>query len=156
VAPPAPWFEPLYSADRPFGWGLVPGQPGAIVANTPGHAKGVLKVPTDGRYAVWVEGDFPRAIQVYVDGRRVGAVSGSNTPNQWLKAATVQLEPGSHSVTVVKEAGRRHFGPQEWGIGVVGAASLQLEAPERLLPVSLNRWRSLCGARVDWVELVRP
>jgi len=156
VAPPAPWFEPLYSADRPFGWGLVPGQPGAIVANTPGHAKGVLKVPTDGRYAVWVEGDFPRAIQVYVDGRRVGAVSGSNTPNQWLKAATVQLEQGSHSVRVVKEAGRRHFGPQEWGIGVVGAASLQLEAPERLLPVSLERWRSLCGARVDWVELVRP
>ncbi|HEX8714953.1 MAG TPA: hypothetical protein VF706_05220, partial [Solirubrobacteraceae bacterium] len=60
------WFEPLYSADRPFGWGLVPGQPGAIVANTPGHAAGVLSVATSGRYAVWVQGDFPRAIQVYV------------------------------------------------------------------------------------------
>jgi hypothetical protein len=151
------WFEPLYSADRPFGWGLVPGQPGAIIANTPGHAAGVLRVPTGGRYAVWVQGDFPRAIQVYVDGRHVGAVSGSNTPNQWLQAASLDLRAGPHYVRVVKEAGRRHFGPQEWGIGTVGAVALQAESPtEHLITVPLSRWRSVCGTEADWVELVRP
>ncbi len=151
------WFEPLYSADRPFGWGLVPGQPGAIVANTPGHAAGWLRVPKSGRYAVWVQGDFPRAIQVSVDGRRVGAVSGSNTPNQWLQAASVYLRAGPHYVRVVKEAGRRHFGPEEWGIGTIGAVALQVESPgERLMTVPLSRWRSLCGTEADWVELVRP
>jgi hypothetical protein len=155
-APRLQWFEPLYSADRPFGWGRVPGQAGAIVANTPGHSAGVLKAPSRGRYAVWVQGDFPRAIRVYVDGRLVGSVSGSNTPMQWLKAATVYLRAGPHRVTVTKEAGRRHFGPEEWGIGVVGAAALQSEEPERLHTLPLARWRELCGAHADWIELVRP
>jgi len=151
------WFEPLYSADRPFGWGLVPGQPGAIVANTPGHAAGWLHVPSSDRYAVWVQGDFPRAIQVYVDGRHVGAVSGSNTPNQWLQAASLYLRAGPHYVRVVKEAGRRHFGPEEWGIGTIGAVALQSEGlGERLVTVPLSRWRSICGTEADWVELVRP
>jgi hypothetical protein len=155
-APRLQWFEPLYSADRPFGWGGVPGQAGAIIANTPGHAAGVLHTPSAGRYAVWVQGDFPRAIRVYVDGRRIGSVSGSNTPMQWLKAATVDLPAGSHDVKLTKEAGRRHFGPEEWGIGVVGAAALQSAQPERLRTLALSRWRELCGTRADWIELVRP
>ena len=116
----------------------------------------MLKAPSRGRYAVWVQGDFPRAIRVYLDGRLVGSVSGSNTPMQWLKAATVYLRAGPHRVTVTKEAGRRHFGPEEWGIGVVGAAALQSEEPERLHTLPLARWRELCGAHADWIELVRP
>lgn len=151
------WFEPLYSADRSEGWGLVPGQPGAIIANTPGHASGVVRLPRAGRYRVWVQGDFPRAIQVFVDGRRVGSVSGSNTPNQWLQATTLQLGAGRHELKVIKEAGRRHFGPEEWGIGTIGAVALQPESPgERLVTLPLSRWRSLCGTEADWVELVQP
>ncbi len=150
------WYEPLYSPDRSFGWGLVPAQQGAIIANTPGHAGGVLKVPTSGRYAVWVQGDFPRSIQVSLDGRTVGSVSGSNTPSQWLQAASLYLRAGPHRLRVVKAAGHRHFGPQEWGIGIIGAVALQAEAPERLQTLAPSRWRSLCGTRADWVELVRP
>lgn len=157
VEPSLHWFEPLYSSDRPFGWGLVPGQPGAIRAATPGHAAGVVRVPVSGRYAVWVQGDFPRRIYAYVDGSRVGSVSGSNTPNQWLQAASVYLQAGPHELRVVKEAGRRHFGPQEWGIGTIGAVALQVEGRgERLLRLPVSRWRSLCGTEADWVELVRP
>ncbi len=155
-APRLQWFEPLYSPDRPFGWGMVPDQAGAIVANTPGHAGGVLKVPKSGRYAVWVQGDFPRSIQVSVDGRVLGSVLGSNTPNQWLQAASTYLRAGPHQVRVVKAAGRRHFGPEQWGIGVIGAVAFQPETAERLQTLPLSRWRSLCGTQADWVELVRP
>lgn len=155
-APRPQWFEPLYSADRSFGWGLVPGQHGAIIPNTPGHTTGVLRVSASGRYAVWVQGDFPRAIEVLVDGRAVGSVSGSNTPSQWLQAASVQLRAGPHQAEIVKAAGHRHFGPQEWGVGIIGAVALQREESERLRTVALNRWHSLCGAQADWVELVRP
>jgi hypothetical protein len=150
-------YEPLYSPDRPIGWGVVPGQPGAIRAATPGHAAGTLNVPVSGRYAVWIQGDFPRRIDVYVDGRRGGSVSGTNTPNQWLQAGSMYLRAGTHHLQVVKEAGRRHFGPQEWGIGTIGAVALQTaDARERLVTVPLSRWRSLCGTQADWVELVRP
>jgi len=66
------------------------------------------------------------------------------------------LHAGPHQVRVVKAAGRRHFGPQEWGIGVIGAVAFQPETPERLQTLPLSRWRSLCGTQADWVELVRP
>jgi hypothetical protein len=150
------WFEPLYSRDRSFAWGLDPAQKGAVVPNAPGHASGVLSVNDAGRYAVWVQGDFPRAIYVRIDGRIVGSVSGSNTPGQWLKAASIQLDPGRHEVSVLKIAGKKHLGPGEWGIGTIGATALQREAPERLKTVPVRRWRALCGAQLDWVELVRP
>jgi hypothetical protein len=156
IPPELVWYEPLYSKDRSFGWGIVPGQPGAIIANTPGHASGVLRVAGDARYAVWVQGDFPRPVTVQVDGRTVGSVSGSNTPGQWLQATSLLLAPGSHQVRIVKAAGHRHFGPGEWGVGVIGAVAFQREAPEQLRTLATSSWRTLCGTRADWVELVQP
>jgi hypothetical protein len=87
VPPELAWFEPLYSRDRSVAWGLDPGQPGAVVPNAAGHASGVLSVRGGARYAVWLQGDFPRPIELRIDGRIVGSVSGSNTPGQWLQAA---------------------------------------------------------------------
>ena len=83
-------------------------------------------------------------------------MSGSNTPSQWLQAASLYLRAGPHRLRVLKAAGHRHFGPQEWGIGIIGAVALQAEAPERLQTLASSRWRSLCGTQADWVELVRP
>jgi hypothetical protein len=105
---------------------------------------------------VWIQGDFPRSVQAYVDGREVGSVSESNTPGQWLQAASLYLSPGRHLVRIVKQPGRQHFGPGEWGIGVIGSVALQQQAPERLQTLPVARWRALCGTRADWVELIRP
>jgi len=154
--PELAWFEPLYSRDRSFAWGLNPDQAGAVLPNGPGHASGTLSVQGDGRYEVWVQGDFPRPIEVRLDGRLIGAASGSNTPGQWLQVATLRLSRGGHTLSVTRAGGHRHLGPGEWGIGTIGAVALQREAPERLETVALKRWRSLCGVRLDWVELVRP
>ncbi|HEX3691790.1 MAG TPA: hypothetical protein VHU13_00455 [Solirubrobacteraceae bacterium] len=156
VPPELAWFEPLYSRDRSVAWGLDPAQKGAVIPNAAGHASGVLRVGARARYAVWVQGDFPRPIYVRVDGRIVGSVSGSNTPGQWLKAASVYLSPGRHKVVLLKLAGHDHLGPGEWDIGTIGAAALQRETPERLETLPVRRWRSLCGTQLDWVELVRP
>jgi hypothetical protein len=155
VAPELAWFEPLYSRERSYGWGLDPAEQGAIVPNTPGHASGKVRV-RGGRYTVWVQGDFPRRVFVYVDGRSAGFVSGSNTPRQWLKASSVTLAPGTHTLRVVKRAGRNHLGPGEWGIGTIGATAVQREEPERLRSLAPGAWRTLCGERLDWVELVKP
>jgi hypothetical protein len=149
-------FLPTADPHRSPGWVPNPLQTGSVSTILPGHAEGVLYVRADARYAVWVQGDFPRKVYVQVDGRTVGWVAGANTPDQWLQAASLRLAPGRYRVRVVKQPGHRHFGPGEWGTGLIGAVALQREAPERLRTLPLARWRSLCGHEADWVELVRP
>lgn len=156
VAPELAWFEPLSAADRTYGWGVDPERPGAVTTPIPGHASGVVSVRDGARYAVWVQGEFPRAIEVHVDGRAVGSVKGWNTVGQWLQAASIDLAPGRHTIEVSKPGGRRHFGPGERAVGTIGAVILQREATERMQSVRLHDWRSLCGQTLDWVELVRP
>jgi hypothetical protein len=149
-------FEPQSDVHRSAGWDVDPSQAGSVYTTTGGHAQGVLTVK-GGPYAVWVQGDFPRSVAVYVDGRKVGSVSGQNTPGQWLQAATISLSPGRHLVRLYEKAGRAHFGPGESGTDTIGAVALQREhVPERLQTVPLARWRTLCGKEADWVELVRP
>jgi hypothetical protein len=154
LPPELVWFNPLSDPTRSGSLVPDPTQPGAVLANA-GQAQGTLPV-SGGRYAVWVQGDFPRAVHVLIDGRVVGSVSGSNTPNQWLKVSSLYLKPGPHRVGLFKSPGHRHLGPGDWGIGVIGAVALQREAPERLESVRVADWRRLCGRQADWVELVRP
>jgi hypothetical protein len=149
------WLEPQSDAHRSGGWVADPNQVGSVYTTTGGHAQGVLEV-RGGPYAVWVQGSFPRPVAVYVDGRKVGSVSGQNTPGQWLQAASLRLGPGRHLVRLYEQPGRAHFGPGESGTGTIGAVALQRQAPERLRTVPLARWRTLCGKEADWVELVRP
>jgi hypothetical protein len=156
VAPEYSWFEPGSDPKRSAGWPVDPNQAGAVETILAGHAEGLLAARHEGTYAVWVQGDFPRPVQVFVAGHEVGSVSGKNTPGQWLQAATLHLKAGRYLVRVVKTAGHRHFGPGEWGTGTIGAVAFQREAPERMRTLALSRWRTLCGTEADWVELVRP
>lgn len=155
VAPELSWFEPLYSEDRSFGWGIDPSQQGAVVTNTPGHATGTVDVRSPGSYRVWVQGDFPAPVHIEVDGHEVGHASGSDTPGQWSPVATVTLAAGEHVLRALRPGGRRHFGPGEFAHGLLGAVALQAHGSERLTTLPVSRWRSLCGTEADWVELVR-
>jgi hypothetical protein len=83
-------------------------------------------------------------------------VSGSNTPGQWLQADSLTLAAGKHTIVLARPAGHRYLLPGEWGIGSIGAAALQSEAPEQLRTFTPSSWRTLCGARLDWVETVLP
>jgi hypothetical protein len=152
-------FNPISDTRRSPSWPADPAQAGAVETITAGSAQGVLTLRSSGRYAVWVQGDFPRKTYVQVDGRTVGWVAGSNTPDQWLQAATLRLSPGRHRVRVYADGGHRHFGPGEWprgDDGTIGAMGLQMQSPESLRTVTLTDWRTLCGKQADWVELVRP
>jgi hypothetical protein len=154
IAPEVDWFEAASDTHRSGGWGADPDQAGAVYTPAGGHAEGTIDVSGEGSYEVWVQGDFPRPVQVQLDGRTVGSVSGSNTPGQWLKAATLTLSGGRHVARVVRAAGRRHFGPGEWGVGVIGAVAVRRRTPERLRTLPLAGYRRLCGRQADWVEVV--
>ena len=148
-------YEPQPNPKRPARWPPDPAQAGSVFTDGPGRVKGELQVTRPGDYRVWVQGDFPRPLHVRVDGREVGTVSGSNTPEQWLQAATVRLSVGRHLVEVEKAPGRDHLGPGEWAVGTFGAVALQSEAPERMVTLPLSSWHRLCGKEADWVEVVR-
>jgi hypothetical protein len=154
-APENQWYEPQSNPKRPTGWPPDPVQAGSVFTSSPGHIEGQLTVKRAGSYRVWVQGDFPRPLHVSVDGHEVGTVSGSNTPGQWLQAATVHLPAGTHTVAVEKAPGRDHLGPGEWAVGMLGAVALQSDAPERMVSLPLSSWHSLCGKEADWVEVVR-
>jgi len=159
TSPELAWFDVLSDPRRSGGWVPDPAQAGAVKTVTAGQAEGTLNVGGGARYAVWVQGDFPRKVYVQVDGRTVGWVAGSNTPGQWLQAASLPLSAGRHRVRIYALGGHRHLGPGEWprgDEGTIGAMALQREAPERMQAVALADWRSLCGEQADWVELVRP
>jgi hypothetical protein len=156
TAPEVSWFAPIADPRRSAGWVADPNLPGVVETRTGGHAEGVLDVKHEGTYRVWVQGDFPRPVQVQIDGHTVGSVSGANTPGQWLGAATLRLRPGRYPARVVMIAGHRHLGPGEWWPGTLGAVELQSTTPERMSTLPLSRWRSLCGREADWVEVVRP
>ena len=136
--------------------GSIPSSVGAVVPNTPGHASGVLTAASQAATRCGCRATSRGALAVRVDGRAVGSVAGSNTPGQWLQAASLQLKRRPHTLRVIREAGHAHFGPGEWNDRPIGAVALQSEAPPRLRSLPLARWRSLCGAQADWVELVRP
>jgi hypothetical protein len=158
TAPEVASFDVLSDPRRSGGWVPDPAQAGAVTTVTAGQAEGTLTV-AGARYAVWVQGDFPRKVYVQVDGRSVGWVAGSNTPGQWLQAASLSLSAGHHRVRIYAVGGHRHFGPGEWprgDAGTIGAVALEREAPELMRTVPLADWRSLCGTQADWVELVRP
>jgi hypothetical protein len=148
-------YEPQPNPKRPADWPPDPGQAGSVFTAGPGRVEGELVVTRPGDYRVWVQGDFPRSLHVGVDGREVGTVSGSNTPGQWLQAATVRLTARRHLVEVEKAPGRDHLGPGEWAVGTLGAVALQSEMPERMVTLQLSSWHSLCGKEADWVEVAR-
>lgn len=156
LAPEVSVFEPASDSTRSGGWPLDSLQPRAVETITAGHAEGVILAKHEGVYTVWVQGDFPRPVHVFVAGHEVGSVSGKNTPGQWLRAATLHLKAGRYEVRVVKTSGHRHFGPGEFGVGTIGAVAFQRQEPERLLTLPLSHWRTLCGSEADWVEVVRP
>ncbi len=159
TAPEVAVFNPQSDPHRSYGWAVDPNRAGAVYTVTAGHAEGSITVKGGARYAVWVQGDFPRKAYVMVDGRTVGWVAGSDTPGQWMQAASLRLSPGAHRVRVETIGGHHHFGPGEWPLGdpgTIGAVGLQREAPETLTTVPLSDYRALCGREADWVELVRP
>lgn len=159
TAPEMAWFDVLSDPRRSGGWVPDPAQAGAVTTVTAGQAEGTLTVAGGARYAVWVQGDFPRKVYVQVDGRTVGWVAGSNTPGQWLQAASLRLSAGRHDVRIYAVGGHHHLGPGEWprgDAGTIGAVALQRDVSERLSALPVADWRSLCGKPADWVELVRP
>ena len=146
------------SAPRSELWAQFILYPGAILLEQTGKAEAGLEFPAGGRYRVWAEGSIGRRVELQVDGDAVGSLQYElGNPGQYLELGDVNVEPGEHTVKIVQGgfdlkpgnggsfAGLRHIGP------IVFSPPANEEP--RLLRRDPDEWRSLCGLRLDWVEV---
>jgi hypothetical protein len=151
--PPVVRMETAAEGIRPRNWNKSD-QEGQVTPGGPGIARAELDFD-GGRMRAWVRGSFGREMHVSVDGERVGSVEGINTPAQWLQAGEVDVAPGRHRVELERPGG--DLAPGDGAPPTVGPVVFEpFDAQPELLTLAVNGWRSLCGQRLDWVELVRP
>jgi hypothetical protein len=161
-SPQAIGYDVLHATVRSSGWieDAEPYTPDAVTPLTPGSAGEIVHVPRAGRYQVWVQGSFPRAIRVTLGGHTVGSVRGWNTPGEWMQAGTTNVSAGAHALDIFRGGGGLAPGDggtgNDGGKGEIGHVELVADQPERLSTVALSAWRRLCGVQADWVELVKP
>jgi hypothetical protein len=145
-------------AARPPDWGLVDGDPNSIIPRgVAGTVVGNVHIPTAGRYAVWAEGTFDRALDVVIDGKRVGRLGPRELgpPGQFVPAGRTELPTGSAQVKIVR--GTDNLSPGDGGNGrLLGPLVLQPSGDQpRVQYIDPANVRQLCGRRLDWVEIVR-
>ena len=156
--PRAPVFIPS-DAPRSPRWGPFPLYPGSVFLNEVGYAASEVAFPVGGEYRLWAEGSFGRSVDVLVNDEGVGSVQYElGNPGQYLDLGEVSIEQGEQNITVTQSggdlrpgnggslAGLRHLGP-------VVFSPPSNEEP-KTLRVPPDDWRSLCGRRLDWVEVL--
>ncbi len=144
-------------AQRPPNWGLVYGEPYALIPRRePGAAVGPVRVPSAGRYQLWLEGSFSREVQVLIDARKAASASYElGTPGQFIPLGELELAAGTHQAAIVVH--RAGDAPGEKLVNqtvgpLVLAPSPDVEPVDELEPA---RATSLCGRALDWIEIVR-
>lgn len=154
-APRLPTYDP--TREIPRNWALAADDDQTLRPLGPGRSQGRVWFDSADRYLVWAEGSFGRPVAVFVDGRRVGTAAYELSP----RATSVQVGDARISsgfADVMIERGGGSLRPENGGLN-------RLVGPVRFEPVELDERRveevepadvrSLCGQRLDWVEVVR-
>jgi hypothetical protein len=157
---PGPLLE-LTDMEYSSAWGPFENYPGALTFQGPGAATGTVEVEEGQRFELWLEGSVSRAIDVEVDGRPVGEVEGHlNNPGAFLSVGDVTLRPGSHEVRISMGGGTLAPGDAGYGLGLRHIGPLVFspagEVGREVQTVALDEAESLCGRRLDWVEVIPP
>lgn len=138
---------------RPLSWVPHPFIPEVVELTAPGSmsARGHFR---GGRYTIWLMGTSGRDIEVSVDGRRVGAVRGTDWRGAWLSPGSVRLGAGTHRVTITRPSGS--LAPGSKAPSYLGPIVFRRDEPSRLISVRPSQAeKRFCGRRLDWVGLVR-
>ena len=154
------WYveRPLLVAVNPVkarhsaGWADTAGGVGLY---TPGELSTTVRVPQGGRYRIWLKGEFGRELRVYVNGRRVGAVSyESGNDGNYATPVEATLDPGDNRLRIVRGGGSLRPGDNMAGaLRAVVFEPVGVRTDVRT--AAAGDWRKLCGRTLDWVELVR-
>jgi hypothetical protein len=131
-----------------------------LLMTRPGRLTSTFVLPHAGPWDLWLQGEIMPPIGVQVDGHQLASISGQLTgvatdPNT-MAPLRVSLAAGPHRLTIA----RGHSNPLAPGSGgsaildsifltPVGSSS---QPKPHITPTA--QWHSLCGARLEWIEVV--
>jgi hypothetical protein len=132
-----------------------------LVIGSPGRLSATVRVPFAGRWQVWIQGQLMPMVKLSLDGRTLAFVSGQLSGNSLVPNTVppvpVTLSAGTHRISLTRPG--FSLAPGAGGQAVLDAIFLTPVASDHregtLLDVSASRWRSLCGKRYQWVEVLR-
>ncbi len=129
--------------------------PEAVGMQSIGEIDVRTRVPRAGRYEAWLRGDFSRATQLHVDGRRIGEVAYESGGNgNYATPLALELTAGTHRFTVSRGGGTLR--PGDNAPSRLVRIVLQPRGEAQTVDVDPASWRSICSRDdVDWVEAVR-
>jgi len=114
--------------------------------------QGEVRVPSAGRYQLWVGGSFRRRLEISVDGRGVGAARHRlNNAGQYEPLGEVALAAGSHRARIWRSDAlvRPGSAGSEYGFGPI---VLSPAGSGKRIEVERPQAASLCGRAFDWIE----
>lgn len=130
-----------------------------LVMDTEGRLWGAFKVPRAGTYRLWLQGEAMPTLRVKVDGRFVasvaGQVSGNGDSPDPMVPITMRLSAGRHALSIAREGFSLLPGStSEAYLEAIYLTPSGQGERQRLRTVAPARWRTLCGAHLDWIEVV--
>jgi hypothetical protein len=132
-----------------------------LLMTRPGYLETAFAVPQAGVWDLWLQGEIMPAVGVSVDGRRLASISGQLTgvasDPDTMAPLRVPLTAGPHRLTITRGSSNL-LAPGSGGSAILDAIFLTpvgagSQATLRVTPAA--RWRSLCGGRFEWIEVVR-
>jgi hypothetical protein len=125
-----------------------------------GRLDATFTVPHAGVWDLWLKGEIMPAVGVSVDGHRLSSISGQITgvasDPDTMAPLRVRLTAGSHRLAITR-GGSSLFAPGSGGSAILDSIFLTpvgSGAEATLLVRPAAQWRSLCGRRLEWIEVV--
>jgi hypothetical protein len=154
---PEPLIVPLSQASYPSSWS-TPDTRYAPIPLSAGTITADVRVDSSGEFEFWLGGSVRPEVDLVVDGKAVGSVREElNNLGGYVSLGSAHLDPGVHRVQVVFHGSDLHpgSGGQATAIGPLVLTTATADE-SRLVNVPASQAKSLCGKRLDWIEVARP
>jgi hypothetical protein len=125
-----------------------------------GRLDATFTIPRAGIWNLWLKGEIMPPVGVNVDGHSLASISGQLTgvasDPDTMAPLRVRLAAGSHRLTITRGASNP-LAPGSGGSSILDSIFLTpvgsgAEATLRVTPAA--QWSSLCGRRLEWIEVV--
>ncbi len=131
-----------------------------LLMSRPGRLTATFAVPHTGTWDLWLQGEIMPTVDLSVDGRPLASIAGQltgvATDPDTTAPLRVRLSASLHRVTITRGASSL-LAPGSGGSAILDSTFLTpvgAGAQAMLHVTSAVQWRSLCGARLEWIEVV--